>query len=196
MYYSATIFSLVGFRSPTLTSLTVAVTNFVFTLVALGLVDRIGRRKILLLSLPFMMLSLLSVAGGFSRLSLDDSQTNTTLKGGIYVGASIVILISMMMYVASYALGLGNVPWMQSELFPLSVRSLGSGVATATNWSANFVVGLTFLPLMDTLGPSWTFSGYALVCFVGFLLIWHIYPETAGLTLEEATTLLDHGWGT
>ena len=55
MYFSATIFTIVGFKSPTLTSLVVAVTNFVFTLIALGLIDRIGRRRILLYSLPFMI---------------------------------------------------------------------------------------------------------------------------------------------
>ncbi|KAK7227212.1 hypothetical protein V2G26_015215 [Clonostachys chloroleuca] len=100
-----------------------------------------------------------------------------------------------MLYVASYAVGLGNVPWMQSELFPLSVRSKGSGLATATNWGANFVVGLTFLPLMDLLSPSWTFVLYAVVCVAGYVMIWRIYPETAGLSLEAATALLEHGWG-
>ncbi|SPO03497.1 related to myo-inositol transporter [Cephalotrichum gorgonifer] len=104
-----------------------------------------------------------------------------------------VILASIILYVASYALGLGNVPWMQSELFPLPVRSLGSGVATATNWLANFAVGLTFLPLMDALGPARTFVLYALVCSVGYGLVWGWYPETAGLSLEEVGVLLE-GW--
>ncbi|KAK5988635.1 Myo-inositol transporter 1 [Cladobotryum mycophilum] len=196
MYFSATIFTIVGFESPTLTSLVVAVTNFVFTLVALGLIDRIGRRRILLLSLPFMIAGLLLSAFGFSFLSLDqtvileaaESPSGSTNAAGI-------ILVSIMIYVAAYALGLGNVPWMQSELFPLAVRSAGSGVATATNWSANFVIGLTFLPLMDAMSPSWTFVLYATICAVGYGLVWRIYPETAGLSLEEATALLENGWG-
>ena len=193
MYFSATIFTLVGFQSPTLTSLTVAVTNFIFTLVALTLIDRIGRRRILLYSLPFMILGLLMSAFGFSFITLGDpSEISTDEKAG--AGATI-ILISIMVYVASFALGLGNVPWMQSELFPLSVRSLGSGVSTATNWGSNFIVGLTFLPLMDALSPSWTFVLYAAICVVGYVLIWRIYPETAGLTLEEATGLLENDWG-
>ncbi|KAK2593961.1 hypothetical protein QQS21_008320 [Conoideocrella luteorostrata] len=194
MYFSATIFTVVGFDSPTLTSLTVAVTNFVFTLAALGLVDRIGRRRVLLCSIPFMIFGLLLTAFGFSILSIGDTQPNTPSKPGAQ-GAAYMVLVSIMLYVASYALGLGNVPWMQSELFPLSVRSLGSGVATATNWSANFVVGLTFLPLMDALSPSWTFVLYAFICGVGYVLVWRIYPETAGLSLEEATALLEQDWG-
>lgn len=190
-----------GFESPTLTSLIVAVTNFVFTLVALGLIDKIGRRRILLYSIPMMALGLLLAAGGFSYLSLElapDNRSNDTASTNESQGRSgpaIVVLVSIMIYVASYALGLGNVPWMQSELFPLSVRSVGSGVATATNWAANFAVGLTFLPMMDALSPSWTFVLYAGICTAGLGLVWRIYPETTGLSLEEATALLDNGWG-
>ncbi|KAK1689764.1 general substrate transporter [Colletotrichum godetiae] len=183
MYFSATIFKMVGFGTPTLTAMSVAVTNFIFTVAALCLIDRIGRRKILLYSLPFMIAGLMLSAYGFS------------FGAGTDRGAAVLILVSIMGYVAAYALGLGNVPWMQSELFPLAVRSIGSGVSTATNWGANFVVGLTFLPLMDALSPSWTFVLYALVCLVGYGLIWRIYPETSGLSLEEATNLLENGWG-
>lgn len=194
MYFSATIFTLVGFQSPTLTSLTVAITNFIFTLVALTLIDRIGRRRILLYSLPFMILGLLMSAFGFSFITLENPSDVSSSDEGVGGGA-IIILMSIMVYVASFAIGLGNVPWMQSELFPLSVRSLGSGVSTATNWGSNFIIGLTFLPLMDALSPSWTFVLYAVICVVGYILIWRIYPETAGLTLEEATSLLENGWG-
>lgn len=193
MYFSATIFTLVGFTSPTLTSLTVAVTNFVFTLVALGLIDRTGRRRMLLYSIPFLISGLLLAAVGFSFLSLHLRTPVLSSAESSHASAAGLVLASIMVYVASYALGLGNVPWMQSELFPLAVRSLGSGVATATNWAANFAVGLTFLPLMDALSPSGTFVLYAAVCAVGYVLVWRIYPETAGLSLEEATALLERG---
>ncbi|KAI0479185.1 general substrate transporter [Xylariaceae sp. FL0804] len=201
MYFSATIFSILGFSVPTLTSLSVAVTNFVFTAAALLLIDRIGRRRVLLYSIPFMVLGLLLSAFGF-RLSANMSAADTTARvaeseseSARGRGSAVLILISMMVYVAAFALGLGNVPWMQSELFPLNVRSLGSGLATATNWLANFVVGLTFLPLMDSLTPTWTFALYAAVCGAGWAAVWLIYPETVGLSLEEATGLLEHGWG-
>ncbi|KAM3475976.1 hypothetical protein MY5147_003470 [Beauveria neobassiana] len=202
MYFSATIFTLVGFRSPTLASLSVAVTNFIFTGIALVLIDRIGRRRILLYSLPIMVCGLLLASLGFSFLTLDASPNAShndaapaPAPPGSSSSAAGLILLSIMLYVSSYAIGLGNVPWMQSELFPTAVRSLGSGAATATNWSANFVVGLTFLPLMELLTPPWTFALYASVCAVGEALVWLIYPETAGLSLEESTSLLEHGWG-
>jgi SP family myo-inositol transporter-like MFS transporter 13 len=101
----------------------------------------------------------------------------------------------MVLYVAAYAVGLGCVPWQQSELFSLRVRSLGSGFATATNWSSNFVIGLTFLPMMKWAGPTATFVVYALICCAGWIIVWNIYPETAGLELEAISELLRNGWG-
>jgi len=101
----------------------------------------------------------------------------------------------MVVYVSSYAVGLGNVPWQQSELFPLSVRSLGSALATATNWGSNFVIGLTFLPMMEFITPTGTFALYAFVCVGAWMAVWTIYPETAGLGLEEVGSLFREGWG-
>lgn len=178
--------------------MTVAITNLIFTVVALLVIDRVGRRRILLYSIPIMIVGLLICAYGFSHIKF--SSTAKTTEGGdspmVDRNAALIILISVMLYVAAYAVGLGNVPWMQGELFSLSVRSMGSGVATATNWGANFVVGLTFLPLMDALSPSWTFVLYAIVCLVGVCMIWRIFPETSGLSLEAAASLLEaDDWG-
>lgn len=200
MYFSATIFKLLGFTSPTLTSMTVALSNWLFTVVALLVIDKVGRRRMLLYSIPFMVIGLLTSAYGFwlmelSTAVLDDS-TPSPPPAPKNAGGAVVVLVSIMGYVAAYAIGMGNVPWMQSELFSLSVRSLGSGAATATNWGSNFVVGLTFLPLMDTLSPAWTFVLYAVVCVMGWWLVHRIYPETSGLSLEEAATLLERDdWG-
>ena len=82
MYFSATIFSLVGFRSPTLTSLSIALTNFLFTLVAFHYIDRIGRRRILLLSLPVMILGLAMCAVAFNFLHLPVEAHGIGSRGG------------------------------------------------------------------------------------------------------------------
>lgn len=197
MYFSATIFLLLGFTSPTLTSMTVALTNFLFTGVALVVIDRVGRRRILLYSIPFMTGGLLLSAYGFSLMTLPAGASDAgTNPPQVDRGAATVVLVSIMIYVAAYAIGLGSVPWMQSELFSLSVRSIGSGAATGTNWASNFLVGLTFLPLMDALSPSWTFVLYASVCVIGLGLVYRVYPETSGLSLEEAASLLERDdWG-
>ncbi|KAI9701451.1 MAG: hypothetical protein M1836_001506 [Candelina mexicana] len=213
MYYSATIFALVGFDSPTLPALSIALTNFLFTLLAFKLIDRIGRRRILLLSIPFMVAGLLLCALAFLFVdtsppsSSNLSNNITTVSPSLSISTkslvdatpttswSILLLPSLLLYVSAYALGLGNVPWQQSELFPFSVRSLGSGLASATNWGSNFVVGLTFLPLMARVGASVTLLVYAVVCCLGWCVVRGIYPETMGLGLEEVGALLRDGWG-
>ncbi|KAH1493816.1 hypothetical protein LV164_007548 [Aspergillus fumigatus] len=201
MYFSATIFSMLAFSSPTLTSLSVAVTNFLFTLLAFALIDRIGRRRILLYSIPVMSASLIVCALAFGSMELPGFSSEPRSQTQADNGATdksflpIAVLLCLTVYTASYAFGLGNVPWQQSELFPLNVRSLGSALATATNWASNFIVGLTFLPMMDWLSPGWTFTAYAGVCVVGWFGVWAIYPEMSGLSLEEVRGLLANGWG-
>lgn len=200
MYFSATIFSMLSFSSPTLTSLSVAMTNFVFTLAAFAFIDGIGRRRILLYSIPVMVMSLIVCALSFSSLEISPMalgpqarDVNDPAGGDSFL--PIAILLCLTVYTASYAFGLGNVPWQQSELFPLNVRSLGSALATATNWGSNFIVGLTFLPMMEWLSPGWTFTAYAVICVAGWFGIWAIYPEMSGLSLEEVKGLLADSWG-
>lgn len=200
MYFSATIFSILSFSSPTLTSLSVALTNFIFTLLAFALIDKIGRRRILLYSIPVMVLALVICVIAFSFLDLEDLTPQPPGHEGDNLDEQnsllrIAVLILIIVYTASYAFGLGNVPWQQSELFPLNVRSLGSALATATNWGSNFIVGLTFLPMMELISPDFTFAIYAIVCAVGWVLVWAIYPEMSGLSLEEVKGLLVDGWG-
>lgn len=196
MYFSATIFSLIGFSSPILTSLSIAVTNLICTIIALLIIDRIGRRQILLCSIPVMIGGLILCSISYIFLDIPPSQD----QGVLFVPPSpsfwaILILVAMIIYVCGYATGIGNIAWQQSELFPLSVRSLGSGLATATNWGSNFIVGLTFLPMMQYMTPPWTFFTYAVICAFGWACAWRIYPETKGLGLEDVRGLLMHGWG-
>ena len=194
MYFSATIFAMVGFGSPIGASLSVALTNFVFTVIAFKHIDTVGRRNILLRSIPFMVIGLVgaSVAFIFVYVAPNDDTPVYSASGSPLPA---LLLINMILYVAAYAIGLGCVPWQQSELFPLRVRGLGSGIATATNWTSNFVIGISFLPMMEFLGPFWTFMLYAVVCVVGWVGVWCIYPETAGLELEGIGELLKDGWG-
>lgn len=208
MYFSATIFAMVGFKNPIATSLTIALTNFVFTLGTFHFIDRVGRRRILLASIPIMVLGLTISAIAFKFIDLP---SHTTIKpralfnlhfARIVATTSpsadpwpLIIVASMILYVAAYALGLGCVPWQQSELFPLSVRSLGSSFATAVNWASNTVVGVTFLPMMELLTPMGTFATYGVVCAVSWVAVYVIYPETAGLGMEGVGALLKDGFG-
>ncbi|KAL4984535.1 general substrate transporter [Aspergillus falconensis] len=197
MYFSATIFSLLSFSSPTLTSLSVALTNFLFTLLAFVYIDRIGRRRILLYSIPVMVISLFVCALTFCSVQLPKASPESQARQATADSSvlPLVILLCLTVYTAAYAFGLGNVPWQQSELFPLNVRSLGSALATATNWGSNFVVGLTFLPMMELLSPSLVFALYGVVGIVGWFGVRAIYPEMSGLDLEDVKALLADGWG-
>ncbi|EWC45318.1 hypothetical protein DRE_00717 [Drechslerella stenobrocha 248] len=115
MYFSSLIYAMLGFKNPTLTSLSVAATNFVFTLVSLVLIPRVGKRRLLLYSVPMMALGLLGAAYGFHGLpagqgisgALDgDAEPASSSSSYAYV-----ILASTTFYVAAYASGIGNVPW-------------------------------------------------------------------------------------
>lgn len=198
MYFSATIFTLLGFDSPTFTSLSVACTNFIFTCVSLLLVDRVGRRRILLYSIPFMALGLLFCSVGFGYIpdlvSLSDLKVKVTSSSSMSSSftsdiAALVVLLSIVMFVSSFAVGLGTIPWLQSELFSLQVRALGSSLSTSTNWGTNFLVGLTFLPMIEFLSLSGTFIFYSGICIVGWATIWRLYPERMGYGLEEMKDL-------
>ncbi|KAI4641090.1 hypothetical protein J4E93_007968 [Alternaria ventricosa] len=114
MYFSATIFRLVGFASPTLTSLSIAITNFLFTLVAFHYIDRIGRRRILLCSVPIMIIGLTLCAVAFLFVDLPTEEasaitatsTTTAIDGDDNKIWPLVILFSMITYVAGYAIGM------------------------------------------------------------------------------------------
>jgi len=195
MYFSATIFSQLGFKSPTLASLSISLTNFAFTCVAFVLIDRLGRRRSLLYTIPIMIISLALCATMFRFVDMPTEASQISADTPAPGLSTYMIVVSLLLYVSSYATGLGPVPWQQSELFPLSVRSLGSSISTSTNWGLNTIIGLTFLPMMQTLTPTWTFVVYALICALGWVGIWWCYPETKGLEIEEVTTMLKDGWG-
>lgn len=175
MYYSATLFQEIGFNQPTAVSLIVSGTNFIFTLVALKWIDQIGRRKIMLWSAPGMIfgLTLASIAFhcGYNSMVHDGFEINsffldmTRKTGGVLVENTAypdswadIVLLSMIIFVASYATGIGNVPWQQGELFSLDVRGLGTSIATATNWAANLLINSTYLSLMAKITPAGVYT--------------------------------------
>lgn len=200
MYFSATIFQMVGFSNPAAVAMVVAATNALFTGLAFKLIDRLGRRRMLLGSIFGMTVGLLLCALGFYALPPSsllatgtDSSTPTPPPPGF---AAVLIIVSIVLFVATYAVGLAPIPWLcQSEFFKMEVRGLGTGAATATNWFSNLVVASTFLIIVDVLGGTVAFAGYALVCAAGYVVVSRIYPETAGLQMEEIEDVLRDGWG-
>ncbi|KAF5103147.1 hypothetical protein D0Z03_000285 [Geotrichum reessii] len=192
MYFSATIFQSVGFNNPTSVSLIIAGTNFVFTLVAFACIDRIGRRRILLVTIVGMIAGLVLASVCFHFIKLDlNSNHNDQSKHGAW---SAIVIIAMLLYTAFYAGGIGNVPWQQSEMFPMKVRGVGTSLATATNWAGSLVISSTFLTMLQRVTPTGTFAFYSGLCLLGWIFVYFFYPETAYCTLEEVQSLLTGGF--
>lgn len=174
IYYSPTIFGFVGFSSHTaaiLATSVVGVVNVVFTIVACLLVDRVGRRPLLLWGTSGMIISLLILSLIFAL--------NPVHLGGL-------TLLLLLLYIVAFAIGMGPVFWvMSAELFPTHARATGASISTFFNWLANLLVSITFLSLIDGIGTSWTFIIYALLGIIAFLFIWRYVPETRRKSLES-----------
>ncbi|KAG8885479.1 myo-inositol transporter [Tulasnella sp. 332] len=194
MYYSATLFKSIGFNKPTAVGLIISGTNFIFTLFALKYIDIVGRRRIMIFSSPGMIFGLTLASVSFFFLT---RKTHGVLVDGtVYPKSwSYLVLFSMVFYVASYATGLGNVPWQQAELFNLEVRGIGASLATATNWSGNLIIGATYLSLIHKITAAGAFGFYAGLCFLGWVFCLICYPETAGLSLEEVNAIFKEDFG-
>jgi sugar porter (SP) family MFS transporter len=181
IYYAPTIFQLAGFSSAAqsiLATAGVGLVNVLLTIVSLRLLDRIGRRPLLLAGVAGMIVSL-SMLGAVFVLD-----SHSTAMAWLAVG-------SVMLYVGAFAISLGPIFWLLiSEIFPLRVRGVAMGAATMFNWGFNLLVALTFLLLIDSLGAADTFWLYAAVSVASWIFSYRLVPETKGRTLEEITLLL------
>jgi sugar porter (SP) family MFS transporter len=176
IYYAPTIFQFAGIHSASaaiLATFGVGVVNVLLTIVALRLLDRAGRRPLLLYGLVGMVISLGVLGFAFLTPSLSDV-------------VAWVAVISLAVYVACFAIGLGPVFWLMiAEIYPLKIRGRAMGVATVANWGSNLLVALTFLSLLHVLGRAWTFWLYGIVGVLAWLFVYWLVPETKGRTLEE-----------
>jgi len=97
-----------------------------------------------------------------------------------------VAVVTLMPYVAFFAISLGPIFWLLiSEIYPLKIRGLAEGTSAGANWTFNLLVSITFLTLVELLGPSWTFWLYGLLAVAAWIFSYVLVPETKGRTLEE-----------
>ncbi|KAL4882589.1 general substrate transporter [Aspergillus karnatakaensis] len=193
MYYSSTVFSLVGFNSPTAVGLAVAGTNFVMTIINMMLVDRVGRRRLLLSTVWGMSASLIAVAIAFRYIDVDVHATE--MEPRAVTAPAIVVLVFTILFVASYGVSVGNAAWMSADFFPLETRAMGTMWMTCSSWGSNVIISSTFLSMVDGMTMSGTWGFYAGICGVGYFLIYFFYPEVSGLVLEEIKEVFEHGFG-
>ncbi len=176
IYYAPTIVEFTGIDSSAgsiLAAVGVGVINVAMTVVALRLLDRAGRRTLLMIGVSGMTISLFTLGGAF-------------VGGGASTLDSVIAIGSLMVYVASFAISLGPIFWLlNAEIYPLSVRSKAAGVGTMANWTFNFIVSLTFLLLIEALGRSGAFWFYGAIGILTLIFCWKLVPETKGKRLED-----------
>jgi MFS transporter, SP family, arabinose:H+ symporter len=172
MYYAPLIFQKTGsgIDSALMQTILIGGTNLVFTVVAIGLIDRLGRRPLLIMGTVGMAIALSIMAYAFL--------TNAT--------TGYLLIISVLLYIASFAVSLGPVVWVYiAEIFPNSIRSMAMAVCTVTVWIACFVVTLAFPVMLNRLGGGISFLVFDAVCLLLFLFLMFRVPETKGRSLEE-----------
>lgn len=154
-----------GFDNPTATGLIVSGTNFFWTIVAMFLLDRVGKRRILLCTYPGMIAGLALAAVAFWKMT--ESTGHRLVEGAVYPAQWTNMMLGMMVvFISFYATGSGNITWTVSELFPLEMRGLGASILAGGIWAANIVISATFLTMMNAIGPTPTFATYAGICMV------------------------------
>ncbi|GAA6002451.1 hypothetical protein JCM10207_001129 [Rhodosporidiobolus poonsookiae] len=194
MYYAPTLFESVGFDNSLVIGLVISIVNLVFTLVALVIIDKVGRRRMACVTVPGMMCALIVAAVAFHYLTLSTGGKLPDNGAGLNQTYAPLVLTAMLVYVAFYGTGIGNIPWQQGELFEMDVRGMGTAYATACNWGGNLIIGSTFLSLIDAITAAGAFGFYAGLCFLGSLFVIFLYPETSGLSLEETREIFADGF--
>lgn len=176
IYYAPKIIQSAGISSASgaiLATAGIGLVNVVMTVVSMWLIDRVGRRPLLLTGIAGMAVSLGVL--GYAFYSPAHGHNFAT-----------VAVVTLMCYVAMFAISLGPIFWLLiAEIYPLRIRGSAEGVAAGTNWAANFLVSVTFLTLVETIGASWSFWLYAALAVGAWIFSFALVPETKGRTLEE-----------
>ena len=186
IYYAPTIIQETGIDSDfssILASLGVGIINVLMTVVALRLLDSRGRRELLFVGVTGISVSLF-------LLGL------AVLVGADKTWATVMAIGSLMLFVSSFAISLGPIFWLlNAEIYPLSVRSKAASAGTMTNWFFNFLVSLTFLPLIDLLSQTGAFWFYGAIGLVTLWFCWKFVPETKGRSLEQINDIFERRAG-
>jgi sugar porter (SP) family MFS transporter len=170
LYYLPSIFASAGFTqiSGDKQAIAIGFTNLIFTMVGMSMIDKLGRKTLLLVGAAGTASCLAAVSWLFTSHS--------------HPGALVWIFVT---YIAFFALSQGAVIWVYiGEVFPNAVRSKGQGVGNASHWIMNTIIALEFPVLVVSLGRSAPFTFFAAMTAVQFVVVLFVYPETKGQTLE------------
>jgi sugar porter (SP) family MFS transporter len=176
IYYAPTIFKFAGISAAgpaILAGAGLTAVMWVFHVLAIFLIDRVGRRPLLLTGVAGQIVGLAILGAAFQFPQL------ASIKREVAIGG-------LLIYVACFAFGLGPIFWLLiSEIYPLKTRGVAMSAVTVTNWGMNLLVAVTFLTLVALLGHAGTFWLYGLVAIGAWIFFYRLVPETKGKTLEQ-----------
>lgn len=176
IYYAPTIFKFVGITAvgpAILAGAGLTMVMWLFHVLAIFLMDRVGRRPLLLVGVAGQIIGLAILGAAFHFQQL------ASFKSYVAIGGLVI-------YVACFAFGLGPIFWLLiSEIYPLKVRGVAMSAVTVTNWALNLVVAVTFLTLVGILGHAGTFWLYGVIAIGAWIFFYLLVPETKGKTLEQ-----------
>ncbi|MGH3272748.1 MAG: sugar porter family MFS transporter, partial [Streptosporangiaceae bacterium] len=177
IYYAPTLLARAGLGSSAalLANVVNGVVNVGMTIIAIRLLDRTGRR-------PLLLSGTMGMAAGMLILAL------TFLIGGdhLHGGTAYIAIAGLLIYTGSFAIGLGPVFWLLiSEIYPVKIRGQAMSVATMANWGANFVVTVSFLTLLSALGNAGTFFLFGGLSIVALAYFQRKVPETKNRSLQD-----------
>lgn len=182
IYYAPTIFAHAGLSSEStqvMATVGIGIVNLLVTIVAMTLIDRVGRR-------PLLVAGFVGTACSLALIAV------ASLLPGLF--PTWIVVAALVGYIASFAISLGPLPHViMSEVFPLSVRGVGMGMASVSNWGFNFIVVFMFPILLGAVGLAGTFGLFAVVCLGGIVFTLTRVPETNGSSLERIESHLRAG---
>lgn len=171
LYYAPRIFEIAGLEtsSALLSSIGIGVTNLVFTLIGLSLIDRFGRRQLMYIGSVGYIISLSLVAGAFAL----------GVKG-------MAVPIFLFLFIAAHAIGQGAVIWVFiSEIFPTHLRASGQAFGSSVHWVLAAAIPSLVPVLFSSIGAAPVFAIFAFMMVLQLIFVWRMMPETKGASLEE-----------
>ncbi|WP_020015776.1 sugar porter family MFS transporter [Promicromonospora sukumoe] len=181
-YYSSTLWQAVGFDESQafLVSTITSVTNVAVTFIAIALIDKVGRRPLLLIGSAGMTVSLGLMALAFTQATGTGEDISLSGPWGV------IALVCANAFVVFFGASWGPLVWvLLGEMFPNRIRAAALGVAAAMQWIANFAITLTFPPLLSAFGASVPYLMYAAFAALSFFFVFTKVPETKGVELED-----------
>ena len=181
IYYSGNIFKAAGMSNPAIGTILVGIINVLSTIIALVLVDKYGRKKLLNSGFIIMIITLALIGTLFLMQPLG------TFGQILMVGATLVFIVG-------FAYSWGPIAWVIcAEIFPLEGRDFGMTITTAANWIVNWIVVRFSLSIMHAWSPTALFYIFTICCIIGIIFTNLFVPETKGTTLEEIEANLKNG---